>query len=154
MSSPDQSTALGQAMIDVAVTFEGAPWEHQGRSPQGTDCAGFVAEVALRSGAVTNVQFEQDYRLAENGERMIQLLAEYLDPVDDLAEVKVGDILALCDEQLKRPDIPRHLVFVSQLEPYLKGIHASERGVRNHRLDAQWKRRIHSIWRVRGAQSL
>jgi hypothetical protein len=29
------------------------------------------------------------------------------------------------------------------------GIHASEHGVREHRLDNNFKRRIHSVWRLR-----
>lgn len=72
--------------------------------------------------------------------------------VASLNEALPGDLLALCDAARRFPDEPRHLVIVSEVEPYLKGIHAAEAGVREHRLDSAYTQRIHSIWRVGGVE--
>jgi hypothetical protein len=138
-----------QNFIEIARSWKGTPFQHQGRlKGVGVDCAGFIAQVALESGASADVEFEQNYRRQENGERMLSLLRSYMDFVE--GEPEIGDMLALCDEQLKNPDVPRHLVILTEKEPYWKAIHASERGVQEHRLDARFKRRIHSAWRLRG----
>jgi cell wall-associated NlpC family hydrolase len=143
-------SATRAGIVEAARTFLGVPWVHQGRTTAGMDCCGFIVEAAIKAGAVPDVEFEQDYRREENGERMLALLKDYLEAVPDAEDARPGDVLALCDEQLKRPDVPRHLIILTQLEPYWKGIHASAHGVREHRLDILFKRRVHSVWRVRG----
>lgn len=136
-----------ETFIEVARSWLGTPFQHQGHMKGvAVDCAGFIAEVAKESGAVPDVSFEQNYRRHENGAQMLMLLTEYMDGV---VEAEIGDVLALCDENLREPDVPRHLMILTEKEPYWKAIHASEAGVREHRLDLRFKRRIHSIWRLR-----
>lgn len=143
-------------ITNTAAEYVGTPWVHQGRlKGLGVDCCGFIASVAEESGAIPAAGFEQDYRRAENGERMIALLTEYMDYVSDKVEdAQPGDVIALCDEQLKQPDVPRHLVFLSAWVrdgvPYI--IHAGSRGVVRHRMDALWKRRVHSVWKIRSIE--
>lgn len=142
-------------IVQIARTWLGTPFVHQGRlkgpaeQGGGVDCAGFIAEVARESGSLPDVEFEQNYRRRENGEEMLRLLRDYMEIVE---EPEIGDVLALCDERLANPDVPRHLVILTEMEPYWKGIHASERGVREHRIDLRFKQRIHSIWRIRGVE--
>lgn len=160
------------AIIKAARALDGVRWEHQGRTEQGIDCCGFIVEVAVKAVPSVDPQFEKDYLRDENGVRMLELLEQYLTPVPDRlpdefdpeihsdiardsytwrwADAVPGDVLALVDEQNKYPDIPRHLMFLTQKAPYWKGIHASKHGVKEHRLDIQFKRRIHSVWRVPG----
>jgi hypothetical protein len=70
--------------------------------------------------------------------------------MDLVDEMQSGDVLALCDEALRDPDIPRHLAFVTELKPQTTMIiHASAAGVKEHRMNAAWMRRVHSIWRIK-----
>jgi hypothetical protein len=138
----------GERIVVAARSFIGVPWEHQGRSWQGIDCCGYIAEVALLSEAVPDVNFERDYRRSENGERMLALLRRYLDPVEP-GDEQVGDILALCDEQLREPLKPVHLSILTQTDPYWMMIHASAHGVREHRMDVRFRQRVVSAWRAR-----
>jgi hypothetical protein len=153
-------TTVGEKVVESARAFRGVKWEHQGRTAQGMDCCGFVVEVAIAGGAATDIEFERDYRRAENGERMLELLSRYLDnvlieeatedsPRNPLAHAVVGDVLALCDEQLKHRERPVHLAFLSQLTPYPAMIHCSQHGVVEHRIDIHFRERICSVWHHR-----
>jgi cell wall-associated NlpC family hydrolase len=151
MSRKKQKIAIavdGSELIAAARRYLGVPWQHQGRDDQGIDCCGFIAESVIDAGAVRDVQFIRDYARQENGERMLYLLQQHCDPVER-GDEQIGNVLALCDEQVKYPDRPTHLAFLSQMEPYWQMIHASEHGVVEHRMDIRFKRRIVSVWRIR-----
>jgi cell wall-associated NlpC family hydrolase len=143
---------IGQKIVEVARSHAGTPWEHQGKLPGvGLDCVGFIVTVAQESGAVGDVEFEANYRRRSNGEQMLSLLADYLEPVAQAEDARPGDILALCDEALRFPDVPRHLIILTEIGPHWRGIHhPTEDGVVvEHRLNVMFKRRVHSIWRAR-----
>ena len=109
------------------------------------DCANFISEVAREAGI--GVDIPLNYRPHEDGSLMLRLLSEHMELVD---EMQPGDVLALCDEAIREPSIPRHLAFVTEIRPQTTFIiHASQYGVREHRIDAAWLRRIHSIWRLK-----
>lgn len=136
-------------IVTEARTWLNTPFRHQGRlKGLGVDCAGFVALVAQNAG-LTYVEIPSDYKPQEDGTAMMRMLSEYLDfiPTED---VQPGDILALCDEALRFPDVPRHLAFVTEVtEKTTFIVHASRHGVREHRMDAAWNKRIHSAWRIK-----
>jgi hypothetical protein len=95
------------------------------------------------------VQIPHDYKPQEDGVAMMRMMGEYLDFIPT-EEVQPGDILALMDEALRNPDIPRHLAFVTEVTEKTNFIiHASRHGVREHRMDSHWNRRVHSAWRIR-----
>jgi cell wall-associated NlpC family hydrolase len=140
---------LADKIVAEAETYIGTPFQHQGRlRGLGIDCAGFISEVA-RGAGVSDVQIPANYRPREDGKVMMHLLKNHMKhvPTD---QVKKGDVLALCDEALREPDIPRHLVIVKEVTPEaIFIIHASQNGVKSHRLNTQWQKRIHSAWRIR-----
>lgn len=137
-------------LVDEARTWLNTPFVHQDRTKgMGVDCVNFIAAVAEESGATVDVEFERNYRRHADGLTMLALLHDYLEPVAAVDAARRGDVLVLCDEHLRQPKIPRHLMILTELEPYWKAIHASQLGVREHRLDLQFKRRIHSVWRIR-----
>jgi hypothetical protein len=138
-----------QDIVTEALSWVGTAFGHQ-QSTKGVmvDCANFIREVSTATGATPDVDFEKNYRRREDGTQMLRELISYLEPVESFDEVKLADIVALHDGKDK--NTPRHLAFISQLEPYPKIVHASERGVRAHRLDLHFKGRIHSIWRRPG----
>jgi NlpC/P60 family putative phage cell wall peptidase len=139
---------LAQQLVHEAETWIGTRYQHQGRiKGLGVDCVGFISEVAKDAG-VSNLEIPNDYRPNEDGVVMLQLLNEHMAmvPTD---EMQPGDVLAFCDEALQKPDTPRHLAFVQDVTPNTVFIiHASAHGVRRHRIDSAWRRRIHSTWRI------
>lgn len=142
--------SIATKIVTEARTWRNTPFLHQGRlKGYGVDCAGFVALVAQNAG-LSYVEIPSDYKPQEDGAVMMQLMSQYLDfiPTED---VQPGDILALCEESGRLPDVPRHLAFVTEVtEKTTFIIHASRHGVREHRMDSAWNRRIHSAWRIRG----
>lgn len=139
---------LAQRIVEEARSWKGTRFQHQGRlKGQGVDCAGFVAIVAKDAGL--NVDIPADYKPREDGTVMLRLLNEHMEliPTEDR---QPGDVIALCDEALRDPDIPRHLVFVSEVRDHTTFIvHASEKGVLEHRVNSWWLKRVHSCWRLK-----
>lgn len=143
-------TTLSQRIVEEAETWIGTRFQHQGRiKGLGVDCVNFITEVA-RDAGVKDLEIPLDYKPHEDGTIMLRLLREHMSLIPT-EEMQKGDVLALCDEALQTPDVPRHLVFVQEVTPKTTFvIHASQHGVRRHRIDAAWKRRIHSCWRLTG----
>lgn len=142
------SSTLAQRLIEEAETWIGTRYQDQGRlKHHGVDCVGFISGVAKGAGIKT-VDIPSNYTSSDDSTVMLQLLNDHMFLVPT-EEMQKGDVLALCDEALQDPDIPRHLVFVQEVTPKTVFIiHSSQHGVRRHRIDAAWKRRIHSCWRL------
>jgi hypothetical protein len=142
-------TTLAQRLVDAARSWRNTKFQHQGNiKGLGVDCCNFISEVAREAG-VSDLEIPKNYRPQEDGTIMLRLLNEHMEMVE---EMRPGDVLALCDEALREPDVPRHLVFVTEIRPQTTMIiHASASGVVEHRTNSQWLRRVHSIWRIREA---
>lgn len=143
-------TTLAERIVTEAVSYVGTPFLHQGRLKHlGIDCAHFVANVIneAREGSPL-IEIPHDYKPQEDGTVMMALLgvnSEFV-PTEDR---RAGDVLALCDESLRFPDIPRHLAFVREVTDKTTFIiHASQHGVRSHRMNSAWMKRVHSVWRA------
>ena len=138
--------SLPEKLVAAARTWKGTRFQHQGRLKQvGVDCVGFIAEVAREAGI--QVRIPSDYKPHEDGNLMLALLEHHMELVDSM---RPGDVIALSDEALKDLNVPRHLAFVSEIRPRTTLIvHASQFGVREHRMDGHWLKRIHSIWRLK-----
>lgn len=138
---------LQERIVEEARSWKGTPFQHQGQiKGKGVDCAHFVALVARDAGM--DIEIPHNYRPREDGTVMLKLLREHLDFISN-NDRQAGDVIALCDEALKEPDVPRHLAFVSDVTHTTFIVHASERGVLEHRLNSWWTKRIHSCWRLR-----
>lgn len=143
-------STLAERIVAEAESYIGTPFLHQGSLKHlGIDCAHYVANVinAAREGTPP-IEIPEGYKPQEDGTVMMRLLGTNAQFV--LTEDRQpGDVLALCDEALHDPDIPRHLAFVSEVTLTTTFIcHASERGVRRHRINSHWIARIHSVWRA------
>lgn len=140
---------LAQRLVEEARSWKGTRFQHLGRIKHvGVDCANFISLVA-RDAGVQGVNIPDNYRRREDGTLMLSLLREHMEPIER-SEIQAGDVLALCDETLNHPDIPRHLVFVSEVRPTtIFIVHASEKGIVEHRTNGHWLKRIHSCWRLK-----
>lgn len=141
-------TTLAQRIVTEARTWINTRYQDQGRLKHyGVDCVGFIAGVA-RGAGINDVVIPGNYTSSGDGTVMLGLLRDHMSLVPT-ETMQAGDVLALCDEALQSPDIPRHLVFVEEVTPKTTFIiHSSQHGVRRHRIDAAWRRRIHSCWRL------
>lgn len=137
---------LPQRLVTSARSWRNTRWVHQGRlKGVGVDCVNFISEVAREAGL--GVDIPSNYRRHEDGVLLLRLLNEHMVLVD---EMQPGDVIALCDQATREKNIPIHLAFVTEIRPQTTFIiEASEHGVREHRMDAAWLRRIHSIWRLK-----
>lgn len=150
------SRSIGDRVADEAFSWVNTPYRHQGRiKGLCVDCANFIYLVALAPsvGLISPEEeiFINNYRRTENGAEMLYVLEKKLVYVDDGTR-KRGDILALCDEERREPNVPRHLVITHEIKPHTTYIiDATERGVRRHRMDGRWENRVHSTWRAIGA---
>lgn len=156
--------SLAERIVIEARSWMHPPtkWMHQGRiKGLGVDCAGFIVGVAVaaRTGVdvtdsekIRTVAYDlgipNNYKRRENGELLLDLLDTHMTLVPN-EEISPGDVLALIEESLRDPDVPRHLVIVTQVLPISMIIHASARGVVEHRLSPIFAKRIHSCWRVK-----
>lgn len=141
-------TTLAQRLVSEAETWINTRYQDQGRLKHyGVDCVGFISEVAKGAGIET-VVIPNNYTSSGDGTVMLALLSQHMNLVPT-EEMQTGDVLAFCDNALQEPDIPRHLAFVQEVTPKTVFIiHSSEHGVKRHRIDAAWRRRIHSCWRL------
>lgn len=140
-------STLAERLVECARTWRNTKFQHQGSiKGLGVDCVNFIAETAREAG-VEGLEIPHDYRPHEDGVIMLRLLREHMDMVD---EMQPGDVIALCDEAVREPSIPRHLAFVTEIRPQTTMIiEASARGVVEHRMNGHWLSRIHSIWRIK-----
>lgn len=141
-------STLAQRLVDEARTWKGTSFLHQGRlKGLGVDCAGFIGEVARNVGIPVDIP--SDYKPQEDGTVMMRLMSQHLDFIET-KDAQPGDVLALSEETGRAPDVPRHLAFVTEVtEKTAFIIHASRHGVREHRMDSAWNRRVHSAWRIK-----
>lgn len=141
--------SIQERIVAEAESWLNTPFIHQGRIKQrGIDCKNFV-EFVIGGAGLNGATLPNNYRPREDGSEMLRLLDEHLVMVPT-NQRQAGDVLALIDESLAHPDNPRHLVIVQSVTSATTFvIDATAQGVRRHRLDARWLRRIHSTWRVK-----
>ena len=154
---------VAEARTWITRPFGGTSYRHQGRL-KGTaiDCAGFIVGVAIN--AQTGIDFQKpdhvlelgkelnvphNYKRRENGKELLKLLKDYMDQIS-FADAAPGDVIALIDQSLREPTVPRHLAIITEILPqtwYI--IHAANAGVVEHRIDDNFRKRFHSLYRVR-----
>lgn len=150
----------GQNIVDAARRFLGAPFLHQGRTPNGIDCIGLLV-VAAR-GAGIAIEDVTDYGPCPNARRFVARLASQLDRIGGQADAltldpdpapldiaKLGDVLALTSEDSSRDckRIPHHVAIktdVGMIHTCLSSGRAVE-----HSMDDRTRARVHSAWRFR-----
>lgn len=142
-----------EAIVNEARTWLGTPFQDQGRlkgKNGGVDCVNFVAEVAKATNAVSDVEFENNYRRSTNGETMVKLFRQYMTPIER-KDAQPGDTFVV-----RYSAGHWHCMIVTEreenLETEFRVIEAGRNGVAEHRIDSSVKRRIHSAYRVKGIQ--
>ncbi|MGB9180273.1 MAG: hypothetical protein WCB68_13655 [Pyrinomonadaceae bacterium] len=139
-------------IVTEARTWLGTPFGHQGRTKGfEVDCVNLEAEVGLATGAVPDIEFEKTYRRRSDGETMVQLFEQYLDPIE-WREALPADVLVI-----RYSKSQWHCMIISKVEGTEITVIEAGMGrtskqpemVTEHRIDWSTKRRIHSAYRVR-----
>jgi NlpC/P60 family putative phage cell wall peptidase len=136
--------ATPETLVTTAREWLGTPHRHQASIKYvGSDCIGFLAEVALETGLITpqlRAEFPSDYSRQASAGELRRLTSRHLCLVPYDARAP-GDIV------LMRFAIePQHLGMLTARDPdYI--IHCAEAGVVEHRLDSVWRARIVRVYR-------
>lgn len=146
-----------EMLVAEGDTWLRTPWVHQqSMKGVGADCLGFLRGIA-RFSRVSDEPFREylaylrrtDDRQEEQGLRMVRLLEENMNKLDDRFAALPGDWFVFKDELT---GLPQHVAMVRKVEGGIfQVIHATEKhGVAFNRLDRRAMRRIHSAYRVPG----
>lgn len=125
---------------DIARTFLGVPFLHQGRSERGLDCVGLLVLV-FRALGYPVADLEGYSRNPHHGLLVANLEANGAVPVD---EPQVGDIAVIAFTTRNGEPVWRHVGIVGDdVHGGLSLIHAcsSVGFVTEHRLDSRWRDR-------------
>lgn len=145
---PPLDPVVAARMLAEADSWLGTRWVHQGKiKGLGVDCAQFISAVVRAGGR--HIEIAENYGRSEDGLIMMATMLEHgaLVPTDQMSP---ADMIAFCDEAQSEKDKPRHLALIREIVPRTTFIiHASEHGVRRHRINMWWRGRIHSVWRLR-----
>lgn len=138
-------------LIDLARTYLGVPFAHQGRSRRGVDCLGLLVCVAreaelMREGVPLAQCDETDYGHLPDENRLRAGLAALLDPVPSEA-LQPGDVA-----QFRIDGSARHVGLVADYagspgELSLIHAYAPSRCVVEHRLSEEWRAALAYGWR-------
>lgn len=138
-------------IVDVARTYLGVRWKHQGQTRNGVDCLGLIGCVAADAGIdnawLTDESAEfKGYGRQPDAERIAAGCARYFDPVHGVP--------GLADVLLMRFDSePMHFGLVSAINPnYMIHAHAFARKVVENRIDDVWRSRIVRAYSFRGVE--
>ena len=147
----------GEAIVTAAREWMGTRFHHQGRkkkqgsAPGGVDCLGLLVGVARElnlvspQGALLAEADVQDYGHIPDGKKLQATLGTLMQEVTGSA-MQAGDVLLMRFERE-----PQHLAIVSDHPQGGLGIihaYAAARKVVEQRLDALWKSRVISIYRI------
>lgn len=141
---------LATDIVSQARTWLGTPFHHQARlKKKGCDCLGLIVgvvdELGLkdRNGQPLAAYDEVTYSAEPDGAYLTQKLTGLLDEVA-LEDAQPGDLVLF-----NVRDNPQHLAILTDYEGTLGMIHCylRTRGVVEHRLDDDWKRRISKVFR-------
>ncbi len=142
---------LGTLIAHEARTWLGTPFAHQGRSAAGIDCLGLLIMVANaldladKHGTPLSTHDRSDYTKSPKGEQLSAALEHTLLVIPP-EEMQQGDI-ALCTFD----HTPQHLALIGtyhQGGQSLIHAYAPARRVVEHALDASWRKRITTCYRV------
>jgi len=140
--------ATADQVVAAARSYMGVRWHHQGRSRAGLDCAGLIICVARDLGLTA---FDVGgYGTSPDG-RMSQILRAQCiaqAPGTEPEPAMVAEIRFEREPQHVALIVPYHLGGVALLHAMSR----FPRRVTEHRLDAEWRRKIVALYRLPGVE--
>lgn len=123
--------------VEIARSYLGTKWVHQGRARHGMDCVGLLVLAFGLSDVADYGRDPHDNRLEG------RLRAQFGPPVPK-ETMRPGDVVAMAF-----PRVVRHVGIVGDHPDGLSLIHADSmlKRVTEHRLDGPWLKRIRFVYR-------
>lgn len=162
-SPPDCHSAQNKAILSPvglelateARTWLGTPFQDQGKiKGVGVNCLQMIFQTIIAvvpSYEYLEKEIPQGYDPMTDGALLRQVLRNHTEFIET-PDRAPGDIISFCDEALREPSKPVHLVFVEEVTPATTFvINPTENGVRRHRLNVWFNLRITGVWRIRPA---
>lgn len=122
-----------QEIVDLARTYLGVKWQHQGRTREGIDCAGLVVVVGKELGLI---DFDMtNYRRRPDKDHFVQFFAQGGGIRKRIIDAKPGDVLVM-----RESTYPCHSVIVSEKYdvPHIVHAHMPRRVVFEEQLIGEW----------------
>lgn len=126
-----------QELVNVAKQWLGTPFEHQGRSRAGIDCAGYLYMLALENNLETN-DYQDIITYGRDPDRTMELILDKHLIKQSINQIKLGSILFFAfgrrGQHLGIVTDTKQQLFCHAFEP--------EKKVIETRLDKRWKDRF------------
>lgn len=125
--------------VEIARTYLGTRWVHQGRARHGLDCIGLLIK------AFPGIRDVRDYGRDPHDGLLEKHVAEQFGPPVPKSSLRPGDIVLMAF-----PRAVRHVGIVGDHPDGLSLIHTdrSVGRVTEHRLDARWLDRVRFVHRM------
>lgn len=134
-----------QRLDQAAEAYLGVPFHHQGRCEAGMDCVGLVV-LSARDIGVELVDYAHYRQLPNPRELLRRMKLNPMERVD--REPEPGDILLFWYRRGSK--MPQHMGLMSD-DGYMIHAHGGAGRVVKHRLDDNWRGRLHSVWQLQQA---
>lgn len=136
-------------IVEIARTWVGVPYRHQGRTRQYVDCIGFIIGVGAEMGVT--VVAPHNYSDSPSGDMMMARSREQFDEVLDRRTPIPGDIMGLWGWNRHEP---QHFAIAAEYGGRPTMIHAfSKRGqVVEHGIDPFWEKRLVALFTYKGME--
>lgn len=135
-------------VVELARSYLGVKWMHQGRTRLGIDCAGLVIEVGNELELLDNFKFNEYPRKAISN-AFLKAFRENMDRVT-FQEAKIGDVMLFRDSQF-----PCHCGILGWKNNEMTFVHAhalSKQVVEDALADGDWLDRKVAVFRYRGIE--
>lgn len=139
-----------QQVIEVARSWLGVPYRHQGRTKSYVDCIGLIVGIGADLGET--IEAPLDYTNSPSGQMLMERSRVQFREVTDRKEPVPGDIMALWGWNRHEP---QHFAICSHFGSRPTMIHAfSKRGqVVEHGIDPFWEKRLMALFTFKGMES-
>lgn len=139
-------------LLNAARSYEGVRFHHQGRSRGGLDCAGLIVCAARDCGV--ELSDRDAYTAQPDGHSLAQALRDAGLVEIAASDAVAGDALLFVFETNEAGDpLPGHVGLLCEDGELLHAF-AHVRKVTKHKIDAKWRARIVSAWRIPGFEPI
>lgn len=134
-------------IVEAAKSFKGAEWVHQGRRPDGMDCAGLIVLTGFKSGVLGEEYVDYvNYRRQPDGASFKAQFDKYAERVA-WPKAQEGDILIFGKGVY---NFHCGILFFKQGKPYMIHSYCESGAVMETPLEGRWMDRLTLVYKYKG----